>query len=270
MKKQTIQISVPADLQYSSLIRHIADEIFGLAMFDKSWCSRLKLIVDELFMNSVRYGSTEYESIVHATFSYDETEVSFTMEDDGTGKQACTVQELQDIIQKNEVNTDFTRTSGRGLSMITKVWADDMRIYQSQYGGIAISIAKKIEITATPAPLPPTGLVQQAVERVAAQTGSTTRGPAYEIKLYGEIDKSNIDEITAPINDKISAMPDGSRLVLDFSDVSYINSTFIGHLAAWYTALHEKKGVVGVKNMNKQITEILGLVGLLNVLEVNT
>ena len=281
MEKQTIKISVPADLVYSSLIRHIADEIFGLAKFDKAWCSRLKLIVDELFMNAVRYGSTEYKSIVHATFSYDENEVIFIMEDDGTGKQAHTVPELQEIIQKNENNTDFTRTSGRGLSMITKVWADEMKIYQSELGGIAISIAKKIETTTPPAPLPPTGLVQQAVERAeariesvpeqvheAGQTGLTAEGPVYELKLAGEIDQSNIEETTAPIDDKIRTMPNGSRLVLDFSDVAYINSTFIGHLAAWYTAMYEKKGSVKVKNLNKQITEILELVGLLNVLEV--
>ena len=282
MEKQTIQISVPANLIYSSLIRHIADEIFGLAMFDKAWCSRLKLIVDELFMNAVRYGSTEYKSTVYVTFSYDENEVSFIIEDDGTGKQACTAEELQNIIQKNEVNKDFTRTSGRGLSMITKVWADDMKIYKSEHGGIAISIAKEIETKTPPPPLPPTGLVEQAVERAemipkpisgqsreAEQTGTLASGPVYEIKLAGEIDQANIDEIVAPIQDKIHTMPDGARLVLDFSDVSYINSTFIGHLAAWYTAIHEKKGSVRVKNMNKQITEILELVGLLNVLEVN-
>jgi stage II sporulation protein AA (anti-sigma F factor antagonist) len=205
------------------------------------------------------------------------------MEDDGTGKQACSAEELQNIIQKNEVNKDFMRTSGRGLSMITKVWADEMQIYQSEHGGIAISIAKKIETKTPPAPLPPTGLVKQAIERAevlpastaeqpraAEQTGSFTQAPEYEIKLYGEIDKSNIDEIAYPINDKIRTMPDGSILVLDFSEVSYINSTFIGHLAAWHTAMHEKKGLVKVKNMNKQINEILDLVGLLNVLEVNT
>ena len=280
-QKQTIQISVPANLIYSSLIRHIADEIFGLVMFEKAWCSRLKLIVDELFMNAVRYGSTENKSIVYVIFSYDENEVGFTIEDDGTGKQACTAEELHDIIQKNEVNTDFARTSGRGLSMITKVWADDMKIYQSEYGGIAISIAKKIETKIPPPPLPPTGLVKQAVDRVetvpqpapktaqgAEFTEKIAEGSLYEIKLTGEIDQSNIDEIAAPIHDKIRTMPDGSKLVLDFSDVSYINSTFIGHLAAWYTAMHSKKGSVRVKNMNKQITDLLDLVGLLNVLEL--
>jgi anti-anti-sigma factor len=282
MQKQIITISVPANLIYSSLIRHIADEVFGLALFEKAWCSRLKLIVDELFMNAVRYGSTENVSLVHATFMYDENEIRFTIEDDGTGKQSVPADELQNIIQRNEMNKDFTRTSGRGLSMITKVWADDMQITKSEHGGIAVTIAKKIESTTPPPPLPPTGLVKQAMERAetilqptntqavqdADHSKTTAEGPLYEIRLAGEIDQSNIDETAAPVLDKLRTMPDGSRLVLDFADVSYINSTFIGHLASWYTLMHKKRGSVSVKNMNKQVTEVLELVGLLNVIEL--
>ena len=271
MEKQTIQIAVPADLNFSSLLRHIADEIFSMAKLDKSWCSRLKLVVDELFMNAVKYGSTEFSSIINALFEYDGNEVKFTIEDDGTGKQAASAEELQNIIQKNENNKDFTRTSGRGLSMITKVWTDDMKVTKSQLGGIAITISKKIETTIAPA-LPPTGIVKQAVEASGAalsveQKKIPENVPFYEIKLKGEIDKSNIDDIVSPINDQVSSMPDNSMLILDFSDVTYINSTFIGNLAAWYTSLNHKNGSVRLKNMNQQITEILDLVGLLNVLE---
>ena len=61
-------------------------------------------------------------------------------------------------------------------------------------------------------------------------------------------------------------MPEKSVLILDFAGVSYINSTFIGNLAAWFTSLQAKKGTVQLKNLNPQITEILDLVGLLNVM----
>lgn len=277
MEKYKIQIAVPANLQYSSLVRHIADEIFGMAKFEKSWCSRLKLVVDELFMNAVRYGSTEDKSLVYITIQYDENEMLFTIEDDGSGSQTISAEDLMNVIEKNKADQNLTRTSGRGLSMITRVWTDDMLIAKSEHGGIAITIKKNIE-TVTPPPPAPTGLIEQAgliAEATQAPLMKPTEkqpavpgGPVYEIKLQGEIDKSNIDEKVAPIHDQVNVMPPNSVLVLDFSDVSYINSIFIGNLASWYTAMNKKGGSVRLKNMNDQIKEVLDLVGLLNVLEV--
>jgi len=279
VEKYKIQIAVPANLQYSSLVRHIADEIFGMAKFEKSWCSRLKLVVDELFMNAVRYGSTEDKSLVYITIQYNENEMLFTIEDDGSGPQAISAEELIGIIEKNKADQNLTRTSGRGLSMITKVWTDDMIITKSEHGGIAITIKKKIE-TIMPSPPVPTGLIEQAgiiaeaLEepqiKPAKGREAVMGGPVYEIKLQGEIDKSNIDEKVAPIHDQVNVIPPGSVLVLDFSDVIYINSIFIGNLASWYTAMNKKGGSVRLKNMNNQIKEVLDLVGLLNVLELTS
>lgn len=279
-EKQKIQLNLPANLNHSSLVRHTADEVFAAAKFNKPWCSRLKLVVDELFMNAVRYGSTKDKSTVYATFEYDENGIQFTIEDDGTGENAISAEELQRKINENEQNTNLTRTSGRGLSMITKLWTDGMTIQKSQYGGIAINFAKKLETAAgpPPPPPPPTGLIQQMVDQAAqvpekpkapAPTSEAhkPKGPSYEIKLSGEIDQSNINEKTTPIYDQIEVMPDNSTLVLDFSELEYINSTFIGNLAAWYTTLHRKGGKVCLKNVNKEIQEVLSLVGLLEVLE---
>ena len=286
--KQKIQLNLPANLNHSALVRHIADEVFGDAKFSKPWCSRLKLVVDELFMNAVRYGSIKDTSIIYTTFMYDENGMEFTIEDDGTGEGTISAEELQKKISENEENTDLTRTSGRGLSMITKLWTDGMIISKSQYGGIAITFVKKLETAAElpPAPPAPTGLIQQMVEQstpalapaqpvpmpaptsVAPSTSeSKPKGPSYEIKLSGEIDQSNIEEKVAPIYDQVEVMPEGGTLVLDFSELKYINSTFIGNLAAWHTSLNKKGGRVCLKNINDEIKEVLSLVGLLEILE---
>ena len=263
MQKQKIQLSLPANLHHSALIRHIADEVFETAKFSKAWCSRLKLVVDELFMNAVRYGATEDESIIYITFLYDENEIQFTIEDDGTGKNAISVEELKNIIQRNEKNEDITRTSGRGLSMITKLWTDQMEITKSKYGGIAVTFIKRIEKTAPPPPPPPPPPLKPEKEAVPVKT----EGPAYEIKLSGEIDSSNIDAKLAPIYDQIEVMPEKGVIILDFSELDYINSTFIGNLAALYKAVQRKQGHIRLKNVNKPIKEVLSLVGLLSVLE---
>lgn len=301
MKRQKIQISVPANLRYSSMIRHLADEVFITAAFSKAWSARLKLVVDELFMNAVRYGSVEDKSTVFITFEYDEAGVKFIIEDDGTGSQAISAEELQKKIQINEESTDLTRTSGRGLAMITKLWTDGMEITKSEHGGISLSFTKHIEAATTPPPPapPPPELVAlakakadlaasapaqvpadkqpvqstpqpvaEAVKPAApAPTQPVVAGQIQEVKLSGEIDQSNIDAKVAPIYDQIEVMPEGSTLLLDFSELTYINSAFIGNLAAWHTHMQHKGGKILIKNMNDEIREILNLVGLLNVIE---
>ncbi|MBU1017749.1 ATP-binding protein [Patescibacteria group bacterium] len=279
MPKQKIQLTLPANLSYSSLVRHVADEVFSTAKFDKAWCSRLKLVVDELFMNAVRYGSIQDKSSVYATFEYDENGIQFTIEDDGTGEGVVSAGELKAIIEKNEANSDLTRTSGRGLAMITKLWTDGIVIGESRYGGISVSFKKALSTAgeAPPPPPIPTGLIAQAAAAQAApkapsqapapSASPVPKGPSYEIKLSGEIDQSNIDEKVAPIYDQIEVMPEGGTLILDFSELEYINSTFIGNLAAWYTSLQQKGGRVCLKNVNEEIREVLSLVGLLEILE---
>ncbi len=300
---KTIKVTLPANLNYSSLIRHIADEVFADAQFSKAWRSRLKLVVDELFMNAVRYGSTQDESSVYATFEYDAQLIRFTIEDDGTGQNAISADELKAIIQKNQDNKDLTRTSGRGLAMITKLWTDEVTLQKSQYGGISVTFTKALETAqkAPPSPPLPTGPLEQMVNQPIppkapappataapaptqpapaptqpapvptpaqpAPAAPPPKGPTYEVKLSGEIDQSNIDEKVAPVYEQANAMPEGSTLVLDFADLEYINSTFIGNLASWYNTAQQKKGRICLKNVNKEIREVLSLVGLLEILE---
>jgi anti-anti-sigma factor len=247
-----------------------------MSRFCKEWCNRLKLVADELFMNAVKYGSTKDKSVVYITFLYDEDEIQLTIEDDGTGADPISAEKLQEIIHKNEKNMDVSRTSGRGLSMITKLWTDDMALTKSEHGGISVSVRKKAETASAAENVQPSGLVGQAVSQMSAPNKSAEKPlppeshenpQTYEVKLSGEIDQTNIDEIVAPINYKVHSMPAGSVLLLDFTDAKYINSMFIGNLAAWHTSLMHKGGHVQLKNMSPQIEEVLGLVGLLEVLE---
>jgi anti-anti-sigma factor len=283
MEKQTVNITVTANLDYSGLVRHIANEVFESAKFSKAWCGRLKLVVDELFMNAVRYGSTKDKSLVCLSFEYDDKGIRFTIEDDGTGPQAKSAEELKAVIHRNETNNDLTRTSGRGLALIAKMWTDGMQVAKSTYGGIGIGFVKKLENATGAPPSPPMELIVPPVEPLRVTqapkpmvTNSATQltkapvaqGPTYEVRLSGEIDQSNIMEKIAPVTEQIGAMPDGSVLVLDFSGLTYINSTFIGQLAGWYRTMKEKGGALRLSHINDSVREILTLVGLINVLEV--
>lgn len=258
---QKIQITLPADLCYSSLSRHITDEICGIVKFDKIWRGRLKLVVDELFMNAVKYGSTKDKSVIYITFIYDDNEIQFIIEDDGSGLKAISAEELKNIMQRNEANEDTTRTSGRGLSMITKLWTDKMDIEKSNYGGIKVSFVKKREIS-----------TYEIIENPTRKSANNNIDHNIcEIKLAdGEIDQSNINEKTAPVYNQIKVMSQGGVVVLDFNGVTYINSMFIANLASWHASMRRKDGYIKLKNIQSQVKEILDLVGLSKILTIDS
>ena len=226
-------------------------------------------------MNAVGYGSTQDESVVSLIFSYDEEIVEFSIEDDGTGKSKTTPEQLREIVQKNIKNNTITQTSGRGLAMITNFWTDNLSIEKSSLGGIQVSFSKKIES----APPPPPPLIRAAIDKAAAESEKPQnlpaeaaktfeKKPSFLIELHGDIDPFNIERSVAPINDAIRKIPEKAILILDFKNVTYINSTFIGQVASWYKDMHQKHGKIVVRNAQDQIKDVLVLVGLDRVLTV--
>lgn len=281
MQKQKIELNLPANLKFSSLVRHLTGEFFIYVGFTKEWSSRLKLVVDELFMNAVKYGSTEDTSTVRIVFGYNEEMVEFRIEDDGTGAQKISAKELKARIQKNTDENEVTSTSGRGLALITHLWTDEIKIEPANAGGIAISFSKKIETT--PPPLIPAedqlksneGAVdeQSKAHQEPIKSPSkekSAKGPIVTVKLQGEIDQSNLEKLTLPVKEQLDVLPDGAKLVLDFKDVVYINSTVIGHLAEWHNEVEKKNGQMVLINANDQIKDVLNLVGLSYVLDIES
>ena len=262
-----IQLTFPANLHYSSVVRHVTDEICEMAKFSKTWRGRLKLVVDELFMNAVKYGSTEDKSTVYILYSYDENGFEFTIEDDGSGPKAISVDELKAIIKQNKSDESVEKTSGRGLSMITHLWTDDVNISKSKHGGIAITFSKAIDATD---PKPIGGSIANATGEPIGASKHVGGGSVYTIKLdAGEIDQTNVSKKTQPVYEQIKVMPQNGVLVLDFGDVTYINSMFIAHLASWHASMHQRGGQVHLKNLKNQVQEILDLVGLSKVLLID-
>ncbi|MBN2087140.1 anti-sigma factor antagonist [Candidatus Peregrinibacteria bacterium] len=271
MEKQKIELKLPANLKFSSLVRHMTEEVFSYIGFTKEWSSRLKLVVDELFMNAVKYGSTEDKSTVHIELLFDETMVEFRIQDDGTGLHKISVDDLKKRIQQNADSNDVTATSGRGLALITSLWTDELKVEEASIGGIAIYFMKKIETTSPP-PMQIVesveGQVEGQVEEQIEEPVVELKGPIITVKLQGEIDQSNLEKMTTPVKEKLDTLPEGAKLVLDFGDVIYINSTVIGHLAEWHNDAEKKKGKLVVINANDQIKDVLDLVGLSRVLNI--
>jgi len=272
MLKQKVELTLPATLKFSSLVREIAADVFTYVGFTKEWSNRLKLVVDELFMNANRYASKEGESKIYILFEYDEDAISFKIDDEGAGENKMSAEDLRKKIEKNkQAIGDVTKTSGRGLALISDLWTDGLVIEDSPYGGIAVSFTKAITSEAPPAPpalqVAPVQVTPTPAEKVSPVA---LQGPTEVMKIVGEIDQSNIEEKVKPVEEKVVAMPEKGVLVIDCSELVYFNSTFIGHLAGWHNALQQKKGQLVLKNTNAEVQDVLNLVGLSRVIYIET
>ncbi|MBU0705720.1 ATP-binding protein [Patescibacteria group bacterium] len=128
-------------------MRRISEEVFHYAGFSREWTERLKLVVDELFMNANQYGSKTDDDKIYILFTFDNNEVSFRIEDEGRGQRKMNAADLKKLIYKNfDKVSDLTKTSGRGLALITHLWTDDMKIEDSKRGGIVVTFTKKITV----------------------------------------------------------------------------------------------------------------------------
>ncbi len=261
MSKHKIEFTLPANIKFSSLVRRIAEEIFLHIGFTKEWASRLQLVVDELFMNANNYGSKTDDSSIYILFMFDENEVIFRIEDEGKGDKKMTAKELKKAIKKNTDGIDdVTKTSGRGLALITSFWTDSMTVEDGEHGGIVISITKKMAVTAPPISPPIRRVNQESVVSPVPQ------GTKEEIKLSSKMEAYSLGNEIHPVSAKIKTLSLGSTLVLDCQDLVYVNSIFIGHLASWVNDLQSKQGHLILKNINKQIRDVLDLVGLTKVI----
>lgn len=268
-KQKNIQIDVPADLVYSAMVREVASAFFELNRFNSIWCYRLKLAVDELFMNAVKYGSSA-DDMVYLRFKDEGDRIHFAIEDSGHGKNKMTADQLKQLVIKNTDNKDLTRTSGRGLSLIVQLWTDAMNIAKGQHGGIEISFSKIKEKTIQLIPPAPVRIAPAPSVTVTLPTADASGAPAstYTIALKGDINSFNLVEKSNAVQSAINSMAPHSQLILDFHDVAYINSLFIGHLAAWYNALTQKKGVLKIVRISPVVKDILDLVGLSKIVTI--
>lgn len=139
----TVLLSVPADLKYSSVVRDTVKQCLSTSNTASTWIYRLVLVVDELFMNAVKYGSASPEDEVTTRISISEEGIFIEVEDSGTGHgRTMKPEDLHAIIDENASNKDLSKDSGRGLAIIAKAFTDEMSILSTPVGGTIIKVYK--------------------------------------------------------------------------------------------------------------------------------
>lgn len=79
--------------------------------------------------------------------------------------------------------------------------------------------------------------------------------------LIGEIDHHSSAEVRAKIDDAIS-FKQPKHLILDFKNVTFMDSSGIGLVMGRYRLMQSYGGTVEIKNVTKQTKKIMELAGL--------
>lgn len=86
-------------------------------------------------------------------------------------------------------------------------------------------------------------------------------------RISGQLDESNIDEKIKNLYKVIEENPKGLKLVLDLTDLTYMNSKSIGYLTDLYGKITESGGQIAISNTKPNITDILQVVGLTQLIK---
>jgi anti-sigma B factor antagonist len=79
--------------------------------------------------------------------------------------------------------------------------------------------------------------------------------------LIGE----GIDELREAINDSIKA--NEKKLILNFNQVPYLDSTGLGEVVRSYTTLKKEGGLVKIVNLTQKVRDLLSVTKLITVFE---
>lgn len=251
-----LELILPATLELSHMVRLASKATFKWMGFSEREIQQWELIVDELFMNAVEYGSDPETATVYLVYKKTEDGALFQIEDEGNGPKKISVEALKELIESKKQNGQLTDTSGRGLALIMEKWTDAHSIEQSPKGGILIRVEKKHH---------------EEIETVSQNPTptATIQAPSKVIVVNENVGQAEIKPYTQPIQAAVDEIQTGQGIELNFERVKYINSVFIGHLADWYNQLQEKGGFLVISNLNDPLKEILKLVGLDKLFNLN-
>ena len=252
MKNKKINIEVPSDLRFSHSLRNFVGDILQIINVNNVWKNRLILVIDELFMNSVRYGSAGDNDTVYFTIAIDEEKVIFTIEDEGKGTK-IDPKKLKAIVEKNKNDHTLIKTSGRGLSLIVNNWADKLNFSNSEHGGLKLEMIKFLD-----------KIVDSEERSESAHIHHEEN--IQRIHFAKHFDVHNGDDEKNLI--KFVTESDKHNYIFDLEKIQYINSVFIGLIAKIYNIISKRNGKAVIVNASEKILDPLKAVGLVDIIPV--
>ena len=98
-----------------------------------------------------------------------------------------------------------------------------------------------------------------------ADEGST---PIKLIAFSGQLDETNVDSEAKKIYQVIEEMTQ-PNLILDFSNLEYMNSKSIGYVTDWYSQVTKRGGRMVILDPRPNILDILKVVGITQIIDIH-
>lgn len=92
-------------------------------------------------------------------------------------------------------------------------------------------------------------------------------GQALTIRLKGELDHHSADESRVMIDEKINKGK-FNKLVIDFKNLDFIDSSGIGFVIGRYKVIRKRNGVIEIINASKKVRKILDMSGIGKIIEI--
>ena len=85
-------------------------------------------------------------------------------------------------------------------------------------------------------------------------------------ELSGELDEYSAEYVRLSLDDLLNKKLNAKKLILDFSGVSFMDSTGIGVLIGRYKKLRDKQKPIYIMNPNKHVEKIFKMSGLFEIM----
>lgn len=87
------------------------------------------------------------------------------------------------------------------------------------------------------------------------------------VQMVGELDHHSAEEVRNKIDDRLDRQ--GTiKLIMDFSNVTFMDSSGIGVVIGRYKKLSLKKGVVCIANVNSSVKRVFELSGMFKIINL--
>ncbi|GAA0718439.1 anti-sigma F factor antagonist [Clostridium malenominatum] len=87
------------------------------------------------------------------------------------------------------------------------------------------------------------------------------------VYMMGELDHHSAEEVRNKIDDRLSR-EDITKLIMDFSDVSFMDSSGIGVVIGRYKKLASKNGKVCITNVSDSVKRVFELSGMFKIIQL--
>lgn len=87
------------------------------------------------------------------------------------------------------------------------------------------------------------------------------------VYLMGELDHHSAEEVRIKVDDRVDR-DNINKLVMDFSNVSFMDSSGIGVVIGRYRKLASKDGVISITNVGETVKRVFELSGMFKIIRV--